>query len=44
MKNFKSSILQATFIIAAIIGTSSCGNNKPEDPKEVAEEKKRNKI
>jgi putative membrane protein len=39
MKNFKSTILQATFIIAAIIGTSSCGNNKPEDPKEVAEEK-----
>lgn len=39
MKNFKSTIFQATFIIAAIIGTSSCGSNKPEDPKEVAEEK-----
>ena len=32
-------MLQATFLIAAIIGTSSCMNNKPEDTKEVAEEK-----
>jgi len=44
MKNYKSSILQATFIIAVIIGTSSCMNNKPEDPKEVAEEKNEQKF
>jgi len=44
MKNYKSSMLQATFIIAAIIGTSSCMNNKPEDTKEVAEEKNEQKF
>ena len=44
MKNYKSSMLQATFIIVAIIGTSSCMNNKPEDTKEVAEEKNEQKF
>jgi putative membrane protein len=37
MKNFKSSMLQATFIIAAIIATSSCTTSKPEGSKEVAQ-------
>ncbi len=44
MKNYKSAVLQATFLIATIIGTSSCMNNKPEDTKEVAEEKNEQKF
>jgi len=39
MKNYKSSMLQATFLIATIIGTSSCMNQTPEDTKAVAEQK-----
>jgi putative membrane protein len=39
MKKYTSAILQSTFIIAAIIGATSCMNNKSEDTKEVAEEK-----
>ena len=37
-------MLQATFIMAAIIGTSSCMSNKPEDTKELAEEKNEQKF
>jgi maltose-binding protein MalE len=37
MKNFKSSMVQATFIIATIIGTSSCTTSKPEGSKEVVQ-------
>jgi len=43
MKNYISS-LKATLLIAAIIGTSSCMSNKPEDTKEVAEEKNEQKF
>jgi len=38
MKNFKTTFYQATFIMAVIIGSSSCMNNKPADTKDVAEE------
>lgn len=44
MKNYRSSVLQAAFIIAAIIGTSSCINNNPADTKEVAEDKNEQKF
>lgn len=44
MKNYKSKVLSATLIIATIIGTSSCMNNKSEDTKEVAEEKNEQKF
>jgi putative membrane protein len=44
MKNYKSSMWQAIFIISVIIGTSSCINNKPEDSKEVAAEINEQKI
>lgn len=44
MKNYKSKVLQATLIIAVIFGISSCANNKPEDTKEIAEEKNEEKF
>lgn len=44
MKNYKSKLLQATFVFAAIIGMSSCTGNKTEDTKEVAEEKNEQKF
>lgn len=37
-------MLQAAFIIAIIIGTSSCMNNKAEDTKAIAEEKNEQKF
>ncbi len=44
MKNFKKACCQATLIIAVIVGTTSCMNSKPEDTKEVAEEKNEQKF
>lgn len=44
MKNIKSRVLQATLIIGVIIGTSSCMKNKPDNTKEVAEEKNEQKF
>jgi putative membrane protein len=44
MKNYRSSVFLATFIISSIIGTSSCTNNKTEDAKEVAEDKNEQKF
>jgi putative membrane protein len=44
MKNYKSKVLKATLIIAVIFGISSCANNKPEDTKEIAEEKNEEKF
>lgn len=48
MKNIthlKTTLLQATFIAATLLGTSSCNNNeKPEDTKEVAEEHNEGKF
>ena len=38
MKNFKTVFIQATLIIAVIIGLSSCGNNNSKDTKDVAED------
>jgi len=38
MKNFKTLFIQATLIIAIIIGITSCGNNNSKDTKEVAED------
>jgi len=39
MKNYKSKLLQATLLIALIIGISSCMNNKVAGTKEVSEGK-----
>lgn len=39
MKNYKSKVLLATIIFAVMFGNSSCSNNKPEDTKEIAENK-----
>jgi uncharacterized protein (TIGR02284 family) len=36
MKNLKSRVLQATLLMAVVIGTSSFVSNKPEDIKEVS--------
>lgn len=38
MKNFKTVFIQATLIIAIIIGITSCGNNNSKDTKDVAED------
>ena len=38
MKNLKTTVLYATLIITAMIGTTSCNSNKTEDTKEVAED------
>ncbi len=38
MKNFKTVFIQATLIIAVIIGLSSCGNNNSKNTKDVAED------
>ncbi len=37
MKNFKANVLHATLMIVAILGASSCTNNKSKDTKEVAQ-------
>lgn len=38
MKNYKSKLMQAVFILAVVSGISSCNSNKTEDTKEVAED------
>lgn len=38
MKNFKTVFIQATLIIAIIIGITSCENNNSKDTKDVAED------
>jgi len=44
MNKFKSTLLLAAFIVAIIITAASCSNNKPEDAKDVAEEKNEQKF
>lgn len=44
MNKFKSTLLQATFVVAVIITGTSCSNNKSEDAKDVAEEKNEQKF
>lgn len=44
MRNKKYKVLQAITLIAIIISTSSCMNNKPEDAKDVAEDQNEAKF
>ncbi len=44
MKNYKSKLMQAIFILAVVFGTASCNNTKTEDTKEVAEDQNDEKF
>lgn len=44
MKMYQSTVMQAIILIAIIIAVSSCMDNKPEDTKDVAEEKNEQKF
>ena len=44
MKSYKTTILKLTLFFAVIMAVASCTNNKPEDPKEVAEESNEEKF
>jgi putative membrane protein len=44
MKNYKSKLMQAIFILAVVFGAASCNNTKTEDTKEVAEDQNDEKF
>ncbi|MDZ4823093.1 MAG: DUF4142 domain-containing protein [Flavobacteriales bacterium] len=44
MKNYKTALFQVALIISAVMGMSACMDNKPEDTKEVAEERNEEKF